>query len=183
MASYDVLIVGDGPGGLSAALFLAKNGRQVLVLGTDKTPMHKARLFNYPGIADITGSDWQARTREQVAHHGATFEASDVKQVEKTVDGFAITTAAGDRHEGRFVILANGDKKLVEPLGAARNEAGNFEVDLYTSRTSVEGAYLVGWLVRKDRCQAVISAGDGAAAALDILSTLAGKDVHDFDVV
>lgn len=37
-----VVIVGDGPGGLSAALFLAKNGHQVTVFGEDKTSMHYA---------------------------------------------------------------------------------------------------------------------------------------------
>lgn len=179
----DVLIIGDGPGGLSAALFLAKNGKQVRVLGIDKTPMHKAMLYNYPGIPEITGSDWQARTRRQVESFGATIDISDVKSVAKTDQGFVAVTSDGARHEGRFVILANGSKGLVDGLGAARDADGGYDVDLYSSRTSVDGAYLVGWLVRKDRCQAVIAAGDGAAAALDILSTLAGKDVHDFDVV
>jgi thioredoxin reductase (NADPH) len=37
-----VLIVGDGPAGLSAALFLAKRGMQVTVLGKDRTDMHRA---------------------------------------------------------------------------------------------------------------------------------------------
>jgi thioredoxin reductase len=50
-------------------------------------------------------------------------------------------------------------------------------------RTSVEGAYVVGWATRPDKIQAIISAGDGAAAALDILSKEAGKDIHDFDSV
>ena len=50
-------------------------------------------------------------------------------------------------------------------------------------RTSVEGLYVVGWSTRTRKIQAIISAGDGAAAALDILSAEAGEDVHDFDVV
>ena len=50
-------------------------------------------------------------------------------------------------------------------------------------RTQVDGAYVVGWATRPDKIQAIISAGDGAAAALDILSKEAGKDLHDFDSV
>ena len=48
-----VNIVGDGPGGLSAALFLAKNGHEVVVYGQDKTAMHYAELHNYLGIDRI----------------------------------------------------------------------------------------------------------------------------------
>jgi len=55
----DVLIVGDGPAGLSAALFLAKNDMSVTVFGQDTTPMHKAMLYNYLGIPEMTGSDFQ----------------------------------------------------------------------------------------------------------------------------
>ena len=47
----DVIVIGDGPGGLSAALFLAKNGKEVVVYGQDKTAMHWAMLHNYLGIA------------------------------------------------------------------------------------------------------------------------------------
>jgi thioredoxin reductase len=44
-----VIVVGDGPGGLSAALFLAKGGISVTVYGEDKTAMHWALLKNYLG--------------------------------------------------------------------------------------------------------------------------------------
>ncbi len=52
-----------------------------------------------------------------------------------------------------------------------------------SGRTSVDGLYVVGWSTRLKKIQAIISAGDGACAALDILSARAGEDMHDFDVV
>ena len=46
-------------GGLSAALFLAKNGKHVVVFGQDKTAMHWALLKNYLGVPEIMGTAFQ----------------------------------------------------------------------------------------------------------------------------
>ena len=51
------------------------------------------------------------------------------------------------------------------------------------ARQPLPTSMFIGWLTRGQRTQAIISAGEGAAAALSILSTEAGRDVHDFDVV
>jgi thioredoxin reductase len=48
-------------------------------------------------------------------------------------------------------------------------------------KTALPGVYAVGRLVRPKRSQAIISAGDGAAAAIDILSALKGEPVQDWD--
>lgn len=174
----DVVIVGDGPGGLSAGLFLAKNGKQVVVIGKDQTPMHEALLRNYLGVPEITGADFQRRAREQVASFGAKLVDEQVAQIERGEASFAAITEGGARHEGKYLILVIGDKRLVEQAGVDPKAP----VDA-NGRTAVERVYLVGWLARPQKIQAIISAGDGAAAALDILSAEAGKAIHDFDTV
>lgn len=179
----DVLIVGDGPGGLSAALFLAKKDQEVVVFGQDKTPMHSAMLYNYLGIPEITGSDFQRQARQQVEGFGARLLDAEAAAVEKTAEGFAVTTAEGERYEGAYLILATGPKRqLAESLGLAMNADRGVDADR-DGRTAVENLYVIGWATRPQRIQAIISAGDGAAAALSILSRQAGKDFHDFDVV
>jgi thioredoxin reductase (NADPH) len=60
-----ITIVGDGPGGLSAALFLAKAGHTVTVYGQDNTAMHYAYLRNYLGLPEISGSEFQQAARSQ----------------------------------------------------------------------------------------------------------------------
>ena len=178
----DVLIIGDGPAGLSAALFLTKNGQNVTVFGQDGTPMHKAMLYNYLGIPEMTGSEFQRVGRAQVQNLGGKIEDVEVTDAEKTDAGFAVTTADGDRREGKYLILATGtNTKLAEGLSLAKENKGI--VADGDGRTSVEGLFAVGWNTRLIRTQAIISAGQGAATALEILSLEAGEDFHDFDVV
>ena len=178
----DVLVVGDGPGGLSAALFLAKNDLSVTVFGQDGTLMHKAMVYNYLGIDAIAGSDFQKIGREQVRKFGGQIEEVEVSAVEKNAEGFALTTAAGDIHQGPYLILATGPSNpLAESLGIKKGAEG-LEADR-NGRTAVEGLYVLGWSTRLKKIQAIISAGAGACAAPDILSARAGEDMHDFDLV
>lgn len=178
----EVIIIGDGPGGLSAALFLAKKKMDVLVIGQDKTLMHKAKLLNYLGIPEMTGSEFQRVARAQVQGFGARLLDAEVTRAERSGDGFAVTTADGQVHQGRYLVLATGPAlPLAEGFGLAKDNnvvpAGPF------GRTTVERLYALGWGVRGKKIQAIISAGDGAAVALDILSAEKGEDLHDFDVV
>lgn len=176
-----IAIVGDGPGGLSAALFLAKNGHEVTVHGEDDTPMHYAHLYNYLGVRDEPGPEFQARSREQAADHGATLSEAHVASVAAVDDGFEVTLEDGGAATFDYVVLAAGKAGvgLAEALGASV-EDGAVQVDA-DQRTSLERVYAVGRAVRPARSQAIISAGAGAVAALDILSREAGEDVHDWD--
>lgn len=176
------IIIGDGPAGLSAALFLAKNGQDVIVFGQDETPMHYARLYNYLGIPEITGSEFQQVARQQVQGFGATLKDEQVSAIEKTDDGFTVTTEAGESYQSKYVILAEGKSlKLAKSLDLPATKRG-VEVDA-NNRTSIENLYAVGRTKNVVRSQAIISAGSGATAALDILATEKGKDFVDFDTV
>jgi thioredoxin reductase (NADPH) len=82
----ETIVVGDGPGGLSAALFLAKNGHTVTVYGQDQTPMHHAQLHNYLGLPDISGSEFQRTAREHAMTYGATIIDEAVTAIEVVDD-------------------------------------------------------------------------------------------------
>ncbi len=175
------IVIGDGPGGLSAALFLAKNGTPVTVFGTDDTAMHHAYLYNYLGLPEIDGSDFQAIARSQVQDAGAVLRQERVAAVQRTADGFTVSTEGGEDVAARFLILTEGrSPDLALSLGVATGEDGGVASDR-DGRTSIDGLYVVGRSARPRRSQAIISAGHGAAAAIDILSRLAGKDVQDWD--
>jgi thioredoxin reductase len=176
----NVIVVGGGAAGLSAALFTQKNGLETTVFDTDGTWLHKAHLFNYLGIGSVDGSVFLEQARSQVDNFGVDRQEAKVTDVAESGDGFTVETEDGS-HDADYVILATGaNRDLAESLGC------DFDGDLVdvdvTMETSVEGAYATGAMVRAEEWQAVISAGDGAAAALNILSTEKGENFHDFDV-
>lgn len=176
-----VTIVGDGPAGLSAALFLAKNGMETVVYGTDDTAMHHAELHNYLGIATIDGSEFQRIGRQQIEDHGAELRAGEVEAVSVAGGGVAVRAGDGTELTADYLVLAAGKpgQRLADQLGVERG-GGGVVVDA-EGRTSIDRVYAVGRLTRPQRSQAIISAGAGARAALDILAREAGKDVVDWD--
>jgi thioredoxin reductase len=179
----DVAVVGGGPAGLSAALFTQKNGLDTVVFDTDETWMYHAHLFNYLGIRSISGDEFMEVARGQVRDRGVTLnQDEEVTGVERNGDGFALTTAE-DQYEADYVVLATGDDRdLAESLDCAFTDHEEPVVDVdVTMETSVEDLYATGAMVRTGEYEAIISAGDGGAAALNILSKEKGEHFHDFD--
>jgi thioredoxin reductase len=176
----DVAIVGGGPAGLSAGLFTAKNGLETVVFDTDGTWMHSAHLFNYLGIESLDGSAFMERAREQVDGFGVERHEAEVTDLEAADGEFVVSTDDGD-HRAAYLVLATGaDRDLAEDLGCEFDDDGTVSVNL-SMETSVDDAYATGAMVRDQEWQAIISAGDGGAAALDILSKEEGEHFHDFD--
>ena len=175
------LIVGDGPAGLSAGLLLAKHDVAVHILATDQTPMHKALLLNYLGIKEITGTEFQERSREQVADFGAELHDAKVIDLSRDDTGFAAETDDGETFRADYIVIGTTNDAHLTALDVEMSD-GVADVDR-NGRTNIDGCYAVGWATRSHKIQAIISAGDGGAAALDILSDIAGEPVHDFDVV
>jgi thioredoxin reductase len=175
-----VAVVGGGAAGLSAALFTAKNGLDTVVFDTDGTWLHSAHLFNYLGIESKDGTAFVEDAREQVSGFGADIRQGEaVAAVAADGDGFTVETGEGE-YDADYVVLATGaDRDLAEDLGCDF-DGDVVDVDV-TMETSVAGAYATGAMVRAEEWQAVISAGDGAAAALNILSAEKGEHFHDFD--
>lgn len=175
-----IIVIGDGPGGLSSALFLAKNGQDVTVYGKDETAMHFAYLYNYLGIDEIAGSEFQERARRQATAAGAVIQDDLVTAIDVDADGVGATLESGTTVRADYLVLSEGKSPdLARSLGLAEDD-GAIAVDS-EGRSSNDRIYVVGRSARPSRSQAIISAGDGAKAALDILARELGKDVQDWD--
>jgi thioredoxin reductase len=177
----DVIVIGDGPGGLSAALFLAKNQLDVVVFGQDKTAMNFALVRNYLGIPEILGTEFQRLSRAQVTALGARLRGDRVETVAAAGDGWEVTLEGGERQTARYLVLSEGKgPRLAKQLGLVFDEVNGIATDR-NAKSSLDGVYIVGRSARPGRSQAIISAGDGAAAAIDILSRVKGESFVDWD--
>jgi len=109
---HDIIVIGGGPAGMTAALYALRNNKSVLVLEKEAFGGQIAtspRLENYPTIESISGSEWADRLFEQITNLGAEFELEDVESVEKIDNIFHVKTNYGE-HEALALIITNGVK-------------------------------------------------------------------------
>ncbi|MCR5120215.1 MAG: FAD-dependent oxidoreductase [Lachnospiraceae bacterium] len=117
----DIIIVGAGTAGLSAAIYALRAGKTVIVfeqLTYGGQIINTPEVENYPGIKSISGFDFATGLYEQATALGAVIESAQVEAVE---DGAVKkVTAGGKVYEAKSVILATGAKN--RPLGLDREE-------------------------------------------------------------
>ena len=120
---YDVIIVGGGPAGLTAALYALRAGKTALVI--EKATFGgqitwSPKVENFPTIESISGSELGDRLMQQVECQGGETEFAEVVSVELDGDVKRVTTDYDDVFEGKALIIATGAKPRM--LGVEREE-------------------------------------------------------------
>ncbi|RZL93759.1 MAG: NAD(P)/FAD-dependent oxidoreductase [Variovorax sp.] len=105
----EVAIVGGGPAGLAAAVYLARLKRSVAVIdGSQSRLANVPRTRNYPGFPDgIPGPALLAALREQVSRYPIDHVGAQVESLERTSDGFRLAWPGGAL-DARMVLMATG---------------------------------------------------------------------------
>ena len=120
---YEILIVGGGPAGLTAAIYAARAGKHVAVLerGSTGGQIVSARLVeNYPGLPSVSGAELARQMTGQARAFGAEIVYTEAAGLEKTSSGFRVSCTDGVR-EAKTVILATGAAH--RSLGLAAEDA------------------------------------------------------------
>lgn len=155
---YDVIVIGGGPAGLTAALYTAREGIDTLVIERAALGGQAAateRLDNVPGFADgVLGSEFASQLRKQAERFGVEMlQAQDVVNIHSHDNYHCVQTADGSEYSARALLVATGSryKRLGVPgeddfIGAGIHFCATCDGPFY-----------------KDRSVAVIGGGNSAA--------------------
>ncbi len=165
---YDIIVVGGGPAGLTAAIYGRRNAKTVLVIEKSVFGgqiVNSPKVENIPGFDSISGDEFGDKLLEQAMGQGAEAAIEDVTGIEKKESGFIVSTDDGSSYEGKTVILATGTTHRTLGLPGEDDLIGNgisfcavCDGDFYRDKTVVmvgggnsafvESALLVG-IVKK----------------------------------
>ena len=111
MNSYDLIVVGGGPAGMTAALYALRNGKTVLLLEKNAfggQMNDSPRIENYPGISSIRGLELADRMMRQIIDQGAQVELENAVHIDSNGPRKLVRTEEGSVYEAGAVVLATG---------------------------------------------------------------------------
>ena len=165
---YDMVILGGGPGGYTAALYAARSGLDVLVLEKLSAGGQMAltsQIDNYPGFPEgIDGFELGMKFQEQAEKFGAKTEYAEVRSLNLRVVPRVISTSEGD-YFARTVVIATG---------AGAKKLGLPDEERLVGRGIGYCAHCDGMFYR-GKTVAIVGGGNSAAAEALYLSRIAKK--------
>ena len=163
---YDIIVIGGGPAGLTAALYALRANKKVLVIEEETFGgqiTFSPKVENIPGFTELSGNEFAEKLVEQVLYQGADVESAEVIEV-KDGDIKTVITDSGD-FSAKAVIIATGAKHRL--LGLDREES--FIGEGISFCAVCDGAFYMNKTV------AVIGGGNSALQEAILLSDLAKK--------
>ena len=163
---YDIIVIGGGPAGLTAALYAKRANKSVLIIekaayGGQIT--YSPKVENIPGFIEVSGNEFAEKLVEQVVEQGAELEFCEVLSVE---DGEAKRVVTdGGVFEGKAVIIATGAKHRRLNLEGEERFIG----DGISFCAVCDGAFY------KDKVVGVVGGGNSALQEALLLSDLCKK--------
>ena len=162
---HDAIVIGSGPAGYTAAIYLGRAGYAPLVIAGALTPggqlMNTTEVENYPGFPKgIMGPDLMDQMRDQAEHFGAQIEYDDVTSVDFSGDIKRITTDGDEEYLARAVVVTTGSQYRKLEVPGEREFSGKG----VSYCATCDGFFF------KDKPIVVIGGGDSAMGDADFLT-------------
>jgi thioredoxin reductase (NADPH) len=164
---YDIIVIGAGPAGMTAALYAARADRQVLLLEKESfggQVVFSPKIENYPGFLQMSGNDFADKLIEQVLEQGVTVELDEAVEI-RDGESKTVVCASGAEYACGAVIIATGSKHRMLGLDNEESFVGNG----ISFCAVCDGAFYQGQNV------AVIGGGNSALQEAVLLSDLCAK--------
>ena len=110
---HDIVIIGGGPAGMTAALYALRNGKSALVLekgGFGGQIAYSPKVQNFPGTLSMSGNEFADRMLEQILAQGAEVEVETVTEIRDEGALKRVVTEDGGMFDAKAVIIATGVK-------------------------------------------------------------------------
>lgn len=107
---YDLIVIGGGPSGLSTGIYAGRAMLDVLIIEKDKAGGQICltnEIVNYPGITEISGSEFGTQLKKQAENFGVEFVSDEVKDMDFSQDIKTIKTSSGE-YKALSIVLATG---------------------------------------------------------------------------
>ena len=114
----DVIIIGAGPAGVSAALYTIRGGLETTVITSGESALEKAeKIENYYGFPEpISGKELLSRGIDGAERLGVKFVRKQAVSVEYEDGGFSAVTSDDEKYKGKAVLFATGSRRLAPPI-------------------------------------------------------------------
>jgi thioredoxin reductase len=157
---YDVIVVGGGPAGLSAALMLGRCRRRVLLCDIGRPRNRRSRaLHGYLTRDGISPAEFNALGRSELAAYGVECRAVEIDNASRSDGGFAVSMSDGGQARGRFLLLATGVEDHLPRVA---------EIDACYGRSVFHCPYCDGWEWRDRRIAVLGEPQQGVPLALSM---------------
>lgn len=184
---YDVAIIGAGPAGASAALFAAKAGKSIVMIDNNASVTKRAWVENHYGVDAIHGNELFELGKKQALKFGTVLIEDKAQDIVKAENGYKIVTENGSEAEAKHIIIATGlAADLAEKAGIQVKPGTEPRIKTIidcdaSGKTNLENIWAAGTIAGVSM-HTIITAGDGAKVAINIISELNGERYVDHDV-
>jgi thioredoxin reductase len=180
----NLVVVGAGPAGLSAAVFAARAGFDTTVLEDGTSILRRnAHLENFLGFpAGVNSRLLLEMGRDQAERSGAELVESDVEAVERADEDarLVVHTDDGDHDADRVIVASWADASLLDTFDLDTTQQGSKTfIESDDGRTGAEGLYVAGRIAGQPH-QTMVNAGHGAKAALSAIHDSEVPFYHDW---